>query len=58
MLDRGYSPIGAILGADFAGTIVEIGPDFDDSCKLRVGDRVASYVMGGKYIPHTSLESL
>jgi NADPH:quinone reductase-like Zn-dependent oxidoreductase len=47
LLDRGYSPVGGIIGADFAGTIAEIGSSVDDNRNLKIGDRVASYIMGG-----------
>jgi NADPH:quinone reductase-like Zn-dependent oxidoreductase len=43
--------IGAIVGVDFAGTIVEIGPSVDRS-KWKVGDRVASFIAGGMS-PHS-----
>lgn len=36
---------GAILGCDFAGTVEALGPD---ATKFSVGDKVASFIWGGK----------
>lgn len=45
MLD--YSPAaGAILGHDFAGTVVALGSDASAAGRLKVGDRVAGFVHG------------
>lgn len=36
---------GAILGCDFAGTVEALGPN---STSFSIGDRVASFIWGGK----------
>lgn len=42
-----YSPIpGAIVGSDFAGTVVALGADAQASGRFAVGDRVAGTVLG------------
>ncbi|KAI1191595.1 GroES-like protein [Nemania serpens] len=44
-LDYSHAP-GAIMGYDFAGTIVALGSDEEDSGYFAVGDRVAGVVQG------------
>lgn len=39
---------GAIIGCDLAGSIVRLGPNLTDK-SLKVGDRVAAFVHGGKF---------
>jgi NADPH:quinone reductase-like Zn-dependent oxidoreductase len=41
------SPPGAIIGCDFSGTVVKLGPN--PKVSLRVGDRVAGCVHGGLF---------
>lgn len=42
-----YSPAaGAVLGHDFAGTVVALGSDASAAGRLKVGDRVAGFVHG------------
>jgi NADPH:quinone reductase-like Zn-dependent oxidoreductase len=40
------SPAGAILGCDFAGTVVQVGADVKGVSK---GDKVGTFVHGGKF---------
>jgi NADPH:quinone reductase-like Zn-dependent oxidoreductase len=40
--------VGTICGADYAGEVVKIGPRQDPNFSLKVGDRVAGIVHGGK----------
>jgi NADPH:quinone reductase-like Zn-dependent oxidoreductase len=39
-----------VLGSDFAGHIVEIGPDVGVDCGLKQGDRVAGFVQGASSV--------
>jgi NADPH:quinone reductase-like Zn-dependent oxidoreductase len=39
--------VGSVVGTDFAGTVAELGPGVDGS-KVKVGDRVASFIGGGE----------
>ncbi|XWW93083.1 hypothetical protein V2A60_001011 [Cordyceps javanica] len=41
-----YVTPGAIAGCDFAGVVVEMGPDASASSKVKVGDRVCAAIMG------------
>ena len=41
------SPPGAILGCDFSGTVVKLGPN--PKVNLKVGDKVAGCVHGGLF---------
>lgn len=42
-----YSPVpGAIVGSDFAGTVVALGSDAQKSGRFAIGDRVAGTVLG------------
>ena len=40
--------VGTICGADYAGEVVKVGPRQDPNFSLKVGDRVAGIVHGGK----------
>jgi F420-0:gamma-glutamyl ligase len=44
---EGAGIVGAVVGNDFAGTVDELGPGVD-ATEFKVGDRVASFVHGGK----------
>jgi NADPH:quinone reductase-like Zn-dependent oxidoreductase len=42
-----WSPDGAIVGVDFAGTVVKFGPGVDENKDgLKIGDRVVSFIHG------------
>ena len=43
----GLLPVDATLGCDFAGVVDAVGADVTN---VKVGDRVASFVHGGRYV--------